>query len=255
MTHAFNETATVTFYIYPLACSLYTTPITASVRGDGKLISTDASKGLRNDSDPTPFYRPLPTQNTELLWWNLTDGLFHLQQNDVSSANSGGGSVAFTWLELTLLDRVVNGTGIRSLEDSLAYMSTLAYALFVQSWRSQLDAAGGGTQALKALATSWVPVNVTLNGSQPELFARLKVEGIQLFVTFVCIILLFLVTIISTYGHASAHIDPVIRDGGVIDILSLMSESSLPAVIGEGADDEVDGRDGRRVRAERTLVA
>lgn len=255
MARAFNETATVSFYIYPLACSLYTTPITALVRGDGKLISTTDTSELRNDSNATPFYRPLPTHDTELQWWNLTDGLINLQESDISNENSGGGSIEFTWLELTLLDRIVNGTGIRSLEDSLAYISTLAYALLVQSYRAQLDAAGGGPDALKGLASSWVPTNVTLNGTQPQLFARIKVEGTQLFITLCSTVVLFLVTLISTYGHASAHIDPVVRDGGVIDILSLMAESSLPAVIGNGGDDEGDGRDGRRVRAERTLVA
>ena len=49
--------------------------------------------------------------------------------------------------------------------------------------------------------------------------------------------------------------DPIIRDGGVMDLFSLVADSKLPAMIAGGAEEPADGRDGRRVRAERTPIA
>ena len=62
------------------------------------------------------------------------------------------------------------------------------------------------------------------------------------------------------YHHADKHVDSIIRDGGVIDVFSLLAGSALPEIIAEGAegaegaDSNDEDRDRRRVRAERTLV-
>jgi hypothetical protein len=207
---------------------------------------------LGADLNGTPFIRSHPVHNVELMWVNLTSGIYYLEENDVSTVPRGGGFIEFTWMEYTLLDRVANSTGIRALEDSLGYISSLSYALLAQSWRTKL--AQGGLAA-QELSQSWTPQNVTLYGTQPVVYARLKIGGAQLIITFVSTIILVIVSFMSTYGHADNHIDPIIRDGGVIDLLSLVADSTLPCIIAEGAEDSVNGRDGRRVRAERTLVA
>lgn len=177
-----------------------------------------------------------------------------IEYQDVAQINEGGGSSEFAWLEYALMDRIANGTGIAAVEESLTYIVSLSYALLVQEWRDELEASGYSSTTLKTLASSWIPTNVTLDGTQPVLFARLKVDGRALVITFISTLILMVVAIVSTYGHADAHIDRVVRDGAVIDMLSLMSESSLPMLIAEGIEYEVKGRDGRRVRAERTLV-
>lgn len=247
----------MTFYFYPLACSIFTSSATAQVQGDGKLKSLRTTiDPFANVKDPAkPFIRSPPTLEIEKQFVNLTNALYLLESQDISNVAAGGGSIEFAWLEYTLMDRVANATGMAAVEDSLAYVTSLAYAVRSQGWRDQLAGSAYSDAALKTLAPNWIPSNITLNGTEPVLFARLKVEGRPLIITFISTLVLVVVTIVSTYGHADAHIDHVVRDGAVIDILSLMAESSLPMIIGEGAEYEVDGRDGRRVRAERTLVS
>lgn len=245
--NAYPETMDVTFYIYPLACSLYATPPTARVRGDGVLFETNTTTDLRTDLNGTPFIRSHPVHNIELMWVNLTRGIYNLESSNV--AIEGNHTIEFTWMEYTLLDCIINGTGIRALEDSLSYISSLSYALLAQSWRSKLF------QDAQNLSQSWIPQDVTLNGTQSLVYARLKIGDAQLIITFASTIILIIVSFVSTYGHADDHIEPIIRDGGVIDLLSLVADSALPGVIEEGAGDSASGRDGRRVRAEETPVA
>jgi hypothetical protein len=242
----------VTFYIYPLACALYATPSTVRVRGDGVLLEASTTTGLRADVNSTPFIRPHPMHNIELIWVNLTSGIYHLELNDDFSLGLRNDMrPEFTWMENTLLNHIANGTGIRALEDSLSYISSLSYALLAQTWRTKL--AQGGVAA-QDLSQSWIPQNVTLNGTRPMIYVRLKFGGPQLTITFVSTTILVIVLFVGTYGHAGDHADPIIRDGGVIDLLSLMADSALPEIIADGAEDSVS-RDGRRVRAEQTLVA
>lgn len=245
--HATNQTINFTIYVYPLACSMYSTPATAKLRGDGTLLSSNVTADANTNLSPTPFIRPRPTDQAELFWIDLINALYTLETADVSQDRTGGGTIEFTWLEYTLLDRIVNGTGIDAMEDSLSYITALAYSLLAQSSRARGFAAANTSQ-------SWIPQNVTLIGIRPVLFTRLRIGGPQLIVTFVSTIVLILVTLASTYGHADQHIDPIIRDGGAIDLLSLLADSSLPSIIAGGADDRTEDQDARRARAETTQV-
>lgn len=227
---------------------MYSNPATAKVRGDGVLLSTNLTTPVNIDSSATPFVRPLPTQRTELLWANLTEALRTIEVTDVGTAQSGNGPVEFTWLEYTLVDRIVNSTGISAMEESLSYITALSYSLLAQSWRTK-NAQGG--LAAANLSQIWTPQNVTLSGTQSLLFTRLKIGGPQLIIAFVSTILLAVVSLASTFGHADQHVDPVIRNGGIVDLFSLLADSALPAILVEGADDTPEGR---RVQAEMTRV-
>ena len=53
MQSATNVSMNVTFYLYPLVCSLYSLPVTASIRGDGKLLSTNSSSSTSTNGSAT----------------------------------------------------------------------------------------------------------------------------------------------------------------------------------------------------------
>lgn len=245
------QTMEFTVYIYPMACSMYSDPATARIRGDGVLLSTNFTTRTSRSATPDPFNRPLPVQETELLWANVTAVLRQIQFSAVSRLQNWGGTVELTWLENTLLDRIVNATGISAMEDSLSYITALSYALLAQSWRTQN--AQGGSAAAK-LSQTWMPQDVLLSGTQYLLFARLRISGPQLIIAFVSTIVLVVVSLITTVGHAGRFTDPIIRNGGVIDLFSMLAGSELPALIAVGVDDFAAGRDGQRAQAERTIV-
>lgn len=151
-----------------------------------------------------------------------------------------------------LLDSIVNGGNASSLGDSFGYISSLSYTLLTQAWRTKL--AQGVTDS-RNLSQTWIPQNLNLNGTQPRVYARLEIGGLQLIITVVSTVVLAIVSYAGMQGYADDHVDPIIRGGGVIDLFSLVADSKLPAMISGGAEEPADGRDGRRVRAERTPIA
>ena len=231
----------MTFYIWPLGCSLFVESVPARVGVDGRLQSVNPTSNVTTSL--TPFIRPRPTNPMEQLYWNITDGLFNVQATDLSMANRGGGNIKFTWLELLLLGAVVNGTGIDAMENYLSHLSTLTYSLIVQNWRSALLTGDASYEGL------WVPVYYTVSGTRPLLTARLKVNGVPLITGCICVLLL-VIACLATIRRFQAH-DSVIRDGGVIDIISLLHRSSLPGII---VGDPNELHDRRRERAERTMI-
>lgn len=144
-----------------------------------------------------------------------------VEWNDVAVGSGGPtGPVKVTWMEYTLLDSIVNGGNTSSLDDSFGYISSLSYALLAQAWRTEL--AQGVTDG-RNLSQTWVPQNVTLNGTQPRVYARLEIGGVKLIIIVVSTVVLAIVSYASMQGHADDHVDPIIRDGGVIDLLSLVA--------------------------------
>lgn len=228
---------------------MYSSPAKVKVRGDGVLLSTNLTSPVERSA--TPFNRSLPAQQTELMWANLTAALWQIESADVSGIQTLGGAIEITWLEYTLLDRIVNATGIRAMEDSLSYIAALSYALIAQDWRTK--SAQGGSVAVN-LSQTWIPQNVTLSGAQYRLFTRLRISGPQLIITFISTIVLVIVSLAKTFGHADQNNDPVIHNGGVIDLLSMLAGSALPAILSATVDDSAEGRDSRRARAEKTMV-
>jgi len=203
--------------------------------GDGTLIKVD-----RQDTDmhntPYPFLRALPSNRLERTFMNLIDSSYHfsnLLQDD--------------WIMRKLLSAIVNGTGLASMEREFSAITAMHYALLVQNWKTRLQ------QGDTTVGALWTPEPVMLDGTEPLLFARLRINLPQLLLGSAGTFLLILVALVIIWGHDLR--DTVVRDGGVIDMISLLNGSSLPAILA-AADSEFGGtKDARREQAERTYVA
>ena len=230
--NAFREKVTVNLYYYPLACSLFLDNVTATMAGDGTLIKVD-----RQDTDlhntPYPFLRALPSNRLERTFWGL------IELSNTFSIN---------WILDKLLSAIVNGTGLASMERELSTITAMHYALLVQNWKTRLQQ---GDTTVRAL---WTPESVMLDGTKPLLFAKLCINVPQLFAGFVGTVLLILVALVTVWGHDLR--DTVVRrDGGVIDMITLLDGSSLPAILASADSEFGDTRDARREQAERTYIA
>jgi hypothetical protein len=62
-----------------------------------------------------------------------------------------------------------------------------------------------------------------------------------------------LVALVIIWDHDLRN--TVVRDGGVIDMISLLNGSSLPAILASADSEFGDTKDARREQAERTYVA
>jgi len=146
-----------------------------------------------------------------------------------------------------LLSAIVNGTGLASMEREFSIITAMHYALLVQNWKTRLQK---GDTTVGAL---WTPESVMLDGTQQLLFARLRINLPQLFFGFVGTFLLVFVASAIIWGHDLRNI--VVRDGGVIDMISLLDGSSLPAILASADSEFGNTKDARREQAERTYVA
>jgi len=198
--------------------------------GDGTLINVD-----RQDTDlhntPHPFLRARPANGLERTFGDL-----------INYSNNLAGD----WILRKLLPAIVNGTDLASMEREFSAITAMHYALLVQNWKNRLLQQGDTT-----VRDMWTPESVMLNGTQPLLFARLRVNVPQLFLGIVGTVLLILVASVIIWGHDLRN--TMVRDGGVIDIISLLDGSSLPAILAS-ANSEF-AKDARREQAERTYVA
>jgi len=199
--------------------------------GDGTLVKVD-----RQDTDlpntPYPFLRALPSNGVERTFWDLID-----------SSNIG----LNYWITPTLLSVIANGTGLASMEREFSNITAMLYALLIENWKTRLQQ---GDMTVRAL---WTPEPVMLDGTQPLLFARLCINLPQLLLGSVGTVLLILVALMVVWDRDLR--DTVVRDGGVIDMISLLNGSSLPAILAS-VDSEFDNtNDARRELAERTHVA
>ena len=160
-----------------------------------------------------------------------------------------GGS---TWLETTMRSLLVERPDLRTLEDNLAGISSLAYALLVQRWRSRY-ARGDAT-----LARTWSPQNANVAGEHPVLKMHLQVNGIPLLVGSLSVLVLCTISAICVVGHDVT--DNTLWDGGVIDLVSLMHNSALPELLVGHEEDGIQKVDEtvlamRKARAGRVMVA
>ncbi|KAF9510672.1 hypothetical protein BS47DRAFT_49915 [Hydnum rufescens UP504] len=228
------EDLNVTFYIWPIICSLSVHNVTAwvRVRGDTRLERTNASTTVANLTRPSGKWI-LPSDPMETSWSYIMDLLFLAQQVWISDP-------------ATPLEKTFNQTWtLTSLEDQLSRFSAFYYSVLVQHWR---------TAALNGDLTAsswWNEATESVAAHQLTLIGRLDVSISQLVLGCVCMIALIITSAISILGvriHQGA-----LMDGGVMNMISLLRGSSLPGII-SGDHDEVLGHDGRRRRAERTIV-
>jgi hypothetical protein len=203
--------------------------------GDGTLIKVDGQDTDLHNT-PYPFLRGLPSSGLERTFWDL-----------INSSDF----IVNDWITPTLLFAIANGTGhgagLASMERELSTITAMYYALLVQSWKTRLQ------QGDPTVGVLWTPEPVMLDGTEPLLFARLRINLPQLFVGSAGTVLLILVALVIIWSRDLRN--AVVRDGGVIDIISLLDGSSLPAILAAADSELGDTKNARRGQAERTYVA
>ncbi|KAF9513089.1 hypothetical protein BS47DRAFT_987480 [Hydnum rufescens UP504] len=226
----------ITFYIWPIICSLSVHNVTAWVRVQGKtqLERTNASFTLPNLTTPS-VKSAVPSDPMETSWSYIMDLFFLVQHLQFT--------VPYTW---TALEETFNQTwSLTSLEDQFSNFSAFYYSVLVQHWR---------TAALNGDLTAsqwWSEATGSVVANRLVLFGRLDLSVSQLVLGCVCIIVLTITSAISMLG-VRIHQGPLM-DGSVMDMISLLRGSSLPQIIAGNSDEDL-GSDGRRRRAERTIV-
>jgi hypothetical protein len=213
----------ITFYIWPIICSLSVHNVTAWIRvlGETRLERTNASIKSIVPSDP------MVTS-----WSFIMELLFTEQEGQ--------------FLFWTAVEQTFNQTwSLTSLEDQLSHFAAFYYSVLVQYWRSA---------TLKGDLSSsqwWSEATGSVMANQQMLFGRLDLSISQLIVGCVCVIALIITSAISILGRRIKQ--GALMDGSVMDMISLLRGSSLPQIIAGDSDEDL-GKDGRRRRAERTMV-
>lgn len=148
----------------------------------------------------------------------------------------------------TLTSLPVQSTAERFLafEDSLSRLTVTAYSLVLGSLLtpSSSDSDPG----------VWVPLNVTVYATRPQVAAYLRVGGIQVAIGILSVIALGLCIVMSAHQVRSADQpdDSIMISGGTLDCIVMMHRSSLPHEMTLGG--EIRNRDTQRRRAE-SIVA
>jgi hypothetical protein len=180
-----------------------------------------------NFNAATPLIKAMvPSDPMETSWSYIIDLLFWDQWGDGA-----------TWVEQNF-----NTTSLASLEDGLSSFAAFYYAFLVQHWRSD----GNLTSS-----QWWSEATGSVVGTQLVLFGRLDLSPSQLLLGCACVITMIIASAISMRGLRIRK--GAVMDGSVMDMISLLRGSSLPGIIAGDGDDDL-GRDGRRRRAERTMV-
>lgn len=239
---AFNESVRVTFFIWPLACVLAADQATATVLGNGSLVSLNSSTPSHT---AFPFMTNEPKNQLESNWVPLLD--MGYTSEDVSSLPA-----ALIW-ETTAQSVLDEQPSITALEDFLAGFTSLTYSLLVQGWRSRYLADNATSPPV------WVPQYPIGTGEHPKLKAHLQVNGLPLLVGSLGVLVLGTISVLCVVGHGIT--DGIVRDGGVIDLVSLLNNSALPEIV--AGPEEYSGDQGvggttfmtRGARASRVMVA
>ena len=217
----FNESVTATFYVWPLGCVLATNNATARVSGDGSLLFLNVTNPT--PYTPFPYLSNQPKNGLEKYFTLLHDAIINSEDPE---GDDGGNS----WIEQTLRVTLANQPTLRALEETLSSITSLAYSLLIQKWRTGLS--NGDSTVL----SNWVPENKTAQAHYPLLQAHLQVNGIPLLVGSISTLVLVTVSLICVVGHRIT--DHIVRDGGVIDLVSLLHDSALPDIlVGDDGDD------------------
>jgi hypothetical protein len=244
--NAFNENARVSFFVWTLDCVPTADHATAILLGNGALQSFNTSSIPPHTA--FPFTTNEPKNQIESNWDSLLEALLGAEGDPLTDYQSGT-----SWLETTLRSLLVEQPNITTLEDNLASISSLAYALLIQRWRIRY--AGGDT----TLASTWVPQNATVAGEVPVLKAHLQINGTPLLVGSLSVLVLGAVSVMCVTGHDTT--DDIMHDGGVIDLISLLHNSALPEMLVGHGEDGGNQRIGStmfgvcRNRARRAMVA
>lgn len=245
----FRENLTVSFYFWPIACSIAVKTVTSEIRGDNKLFthSTNATTLLNTTS---PYLRAFPTSPLERNWVSVIDSIYNAEADHFGDGTSAGQYAPARWLEDRLLAHVNDTTSslttsqkIAAVELELESITSIAYSLLFEQVYSNKS------------STGYARSNVTLPGQARLTMAKLQVHGLQVIIGFICVVLLTVCTLVASHAplEATRAQDENMLSGEVIDFLCLMKGSSLPELLND-KDHTTTDTDARRRRAENIDV-
>lgn len=186
------------------------------------------------DFGPMPFIRPPPQTAIERDWFSVRDSF--------NEDNHVGG---WTWPSI----RMINNTGFAPLEEAYSSIASGIYATMVQGWRNRFD------QGDETVSANWQPQTAVNTAVGPQLMVYFEINMIPLITGCAASFILMVLSLWTVFEHDFNHTD--IRDGGVIDVISLLKDSALPGIIAAptAADTESERSEVLRARAERTFLA
>jgi hypothetical protein len=231
------------------------------VGGNNKLLSSTSSS---SSIDRTNLFKREPPTDPLLIGWEpLIESIWYSEVGSADSADSSGGEqIPAQWLENILYaplnSSMPSATGpsltvaerMGAMENILEQLTGLAYGMIIQSFRSQTR--DGST----SVGSSWTPTSAIVTGQLVLLRGKFVVNGLQIMVGTICVCVLgfaVLFTVAQRGDEAPDARGGVVRDGGVIDLISLANRSALPRIIA-GANAVTSTKDERRAVAERTMV-
>lgn len=244
------QNTTITYYQWPIGCSLYLEQINATVRGDNQLVASNHNPPPI--STVMPFVRSKPVTVLERVFARIVDTVWSMESSPHHYGITGQFLPSY-WLEqklMTLLNQknLSSSSRLDTLETMLQNLTSTAYALLIHSIRTGSEANESGSETKLAY--------VSVLGRQDDaVFAKLQVHGLPVMIGLVCVLVLAGCTMASTRpDHPfGARDDGVLLAAGVMDIMYLMHESGLPGALTPSPSDLTED-DQRRSKAERLDV-
>lgn len=228
------------------------------MRGNNKLLSSTSKNTDVNRADL--FKREHPTDPLLINWEPLIQSLWFSETGSVDSTNSSGGDqIPAQWLENILYaplnSSVPSGIGfpptvaerMAAMEKKLEQLTALTYGMIVQSFRSQ------ARDDSTAVGSDWKPTSAIVAGQRVVLRGKFVVNGLQVVVSTICVCVLAFSVLFSVAQRGNEAPGSVAREGGVIDLISLVNRSALPRIIA-GANAATSRKDERRAVAEQTMI-
>ncbi|KAF9510702.1 hypothetical protein BS47DRAFT_51765 [Hydnum rufescens UP504] len=212
--NAFHEDINMTFYIWPIGCSMFSQNITAEVRGDNVLLSR--SLPPVPTPNPTPFiHSKTPDDPWEAGWAEFIYFLCNGTMHTLSPTQ------VLTPFQLQLLSNL-NSTAdsLALLGERLATAASLSGAMLLHFCH---------TPSTVPSDLQWKPVWANVPGSHSVIQAGLVVQTQFLMAQFILWSILLFVFIVAAGQLKSS--DDVLQDGQVINLMSLLHNSSLPHTV------------------------
>ncbi|KAF8321483.1 uncharacterized protein EI90DRAFT_3131571 [Cantharellus anzutake] len=234
---AFLEPIDVTFYWWPFSCALYRDHTEANVTGNNTLLwYRDVTHRISASS--LPYARPVPTDPLEAGWVSLIASLYQTQGKSDPWDNG--------WFTDTLLKSINTANpnkDFSQFEENLSQLTALVYSVSVQY--NHLDLYGTEGK----MHSPWSPTYAKISGTQISNVAHLEFNAIQILLGMIAVIVIASSSALSM-GCTFPTVDQAIHNGGLIDLSSLLHQSSLPEWISQHSNTS----DGVRKKAEKTRV-
>ncbi|KAF8333218.1 uncharacterized protein EI90DRAFT_3122291 [Cantharellus anzutake] len=237
---AFLEPIDVTFYGWPFSCTLYRDHTEANVTGNNTLLwYRDVTHRISASS--LPYARPIPTDPLEAGWVSLIASLYQTTQ----SRNNPSASDWFTDTLLKSINTANPNKDFSQFEETLSQLAALMYLVSAQY--NHLDLYYTDTEG--KIQSPWSPTYAKISGTQRSIFAHLEFNAIQILLGMIAVIAIASSSALSM-GCTFPTAGQAIHNGGLIDLSSLLHQSSLPEWISQHSSTS----DGVRKKAEKTRV-